>query len=63
MNEGDVYLHNFQRQCREIAQLQRLEQDLHRLVTKCKRAADAGDEERARTLLRQADRIRAELER
>lgn len=63
MNEGDVYLHNFQRQCREIVRLRGLREELRRVVIECKQAADAGDEKRARSLLRQADRIRVELER
>lgn len=40
----------------------RLQEEWRRLVFECKRATDAGDKKGARTLLRKADRIRAQLE-
>jgi hypothetical protein len=63
MTEADVYIHNFRAVCRDIHRRQGLERELYRLVLDCKRATDAGDTKRARTLLREADRISAQLER
>jgi hypothetical protein len=63
MNEADVHIHNFLRQGREFFRQLPLPYQLRRLVIECKQAKDACDDERARTLLREADRIRAQLER
>jgi hypothetical protein len=63
MTQADAYVHNFLRECRKLAEQVRLREELRRIVAECKKAADADDSKRARALLRDADRIRAELER
>lgn len=63
MNEGHIYVHNFLALCRDIHRRQQLQRDLRRLVIEYKQASDAGDAKRARTLLREAERVRAQLER
>lgn len=57
------FVADFLEECRNLAKRQRMRAELGRLVIECKQAADAGDPKRARTLLREADRIRAQLER
>ena len=63
MTAADVFIHNFLTQNRELVRRQRLRQELRRLVIECKTATDTGDTRRARKLLREADRVRAEIER
>jgi hypothetical protein len=67
MNEADVHIQNFLTANRALLEQQRqrrkLRQELHRLVMECEVATKAKDAKRARKLLREADRIRAELER
>jgi hypothetical protein len=63
MTEADIYVHNFLRQGCEFFRQLPLPYQLRRLVIECKQAADAGDSKRARALLREADELRAQLER
>lgn len=63
MTEADIYIHNFLRECRQLSEGVRLRQELRRIVGECKAAANAGDRQRAQVLLREAERIRAKLER
>lgn len=57
------FVADFLEECRNLGKRQKMSAELRRLVGECKLAADAGDLKRAKTLLREADRIRATLER
>ena len=63
MNEADIHIQNFLSANRALVEQQRLRQELRRLVNECKAATDAGDTALARKLLREADQVRAKLER
>lgn len=57
------FVADFLEQCRNLGKQQQMRAELRRLVIECKQASDAGDRKRARTLLREAERVRAHLER
>lgn len=57
------FVADFLEECRNLSKRQRMGAELRRLVIECKQASDAGDLKRAKALLREADRIRAKLER
>lgn len=57
------FVADFLEECRNLGKRQKMGVELRRLVGECKQASDAGDLKRAKALLREADRIRAKLER
>jgi len=63
MHEGDIYVRNFLRECHKLGEYKRLRAQLAQLVSECKREADVGHTKRAASLLRQADILRAKIDR
>ena len=56
------YVRGFIRECREIRAFQEMKRQLEQLVMDCQKASEAGNWRAARALLRQADRVKEQLE-